>query len=508
MLLVGVFSIVLRGEATTDVSWLITVCERMLNGERAYVDILETNPPTSILLYMPAVVVAKFIGGTPETLTFAFAYASAFGSLWLTACIFPRSTGGDSTVWSVLVPAAVVLFLLPRDVFAQREYFVAAWALPMTATFIRHADTQCWPSMTHRILAAILGGLMIAVKPPLFALPGVLVGLYYCARTRSLSFLLPSGLAAAATIGLVVTAASLVAFPDYLRNMSAIMTDVYVPIRADTLSFLVDPRCVGVMLCLAMTLRFSFRRGTPTAAAAISLIVAAGFLVAYVVQGKRFYYQIYPATLFGMVALCVVTFQQLRRSTRASFLLRTGAAGIHGIAISGVAVLFVILSSDRRPVMHDLTWMRALTHPRALAVSPDLGTSFPLAREIGAIWVGSTHSQWIAEYTHFALGFQALTPDKKWQYLGYHRSDLDGILHEIRDQRPEIIFEDVRPKNAWLVSELDALQPGFLNDYETLAEEGPIRVLRRREGPARPDVAGRDISTASLHRSNSDSSPR
>lgn len=151
------------------------MCERMLNGERAYVDIIEATPPVPMLLYMPGALFAKFIGGAPEAATFAFAYASAFGSLWLAARILPSRLSDGVPAGLALTPVAVVLFILPRDVFAQREYFAAAWALPMTAVFIRHADDQSWPPLTDRVLAALLGGLMIAVKPPLFALPGVLV---------------------------------------------------------------------------------------------------------------------------------------------------------------------------------------------------------------------------------------------------------------------------------------------------------------------------------------------
>ena len=31
--------------ANTDVSWLLTVAERVLNGQRLYLDVIETNPP-------------------------------------------------------------------------------------------------------------------------------------------------------------------------------------------------------------------------------------------------------------------------------------------------------------------------------------------------------------------------------------------------------------------------------------------------------------------------------
>ncbi len=487
MLVVAAASIALRGEATPDVSWLITMCERILNGERAYVDIVETTPPVPMLLYMPGALLAKYVGGAPETWTFAFAYASAFGSLWLAARILPTYvTDGGRSDWLVLAPAAVVLFLLPRDAFAQREYFAAAWALPMTAVFIRHATDQSWPPLTDRVLAALLGGLMIAVKPPLFALPGVLLGLYYWARTRSLSFLLPSGLVAAAAIGLFLTAVSLAAFPDYLRNMSGIMTDVYVPARGPAWLVL-EGACLGVLSCLGITLILSLRGGAP--AATISAIAAAGFLIAVFVQGKYFSYQASPAALFGVLAAGVAFFRRLRRLGQASLPLRAATMGVYGLAACAIGALFFVAFADHRPVMRDLTWAGALSHPRALAVSPIEDTSFPLAREIGARWVGRSHSQWIARYVQYALDGSALTPRDKERLLDYRRTDPEGILREIVDKRPDIIIEDTRPQYSWLVPELNALQPGFLDGYAVIAEENGIRVLRLKS-MAGPDSAG------------------
>ena len=39
--------------ANTDVSWLLTVGERVLGGERLYADVFETNPPMAVLVYLP-----------------------------------------------------------------------------------------------------------------------------------------------------------------------------------------------------------------------------------------------------------------------------------------------------------------------------------------------------------------------------------------------------------------------------------------------------------------------
>jgi hypothetical protein len=50
---------------TPDVSWLITICERILDGETAYVDIIETTPPVPLLLYMPGVAFARWLPISP-----------------------------------------------------------------------------------------------------------------------------------------------------------------------------------------------------------------------------------------------------------------------------------------------------------------------------------------------------------------------------------------------------------------------------------------------------------
>ena len=51
----------------TDVSWLITVGEKMLDGQRLYIDIFEVNPPASVWIYFPGIAVARAIGVTPNS---------------------------------------------------------------------------------------------------------------------------------------------------------------------------------------------------------------------------------------------------------------------------------------------------------------------------------------------------------------------------------------------------------------------------------------------------------
>ena len=52
--------------ANTDVSWLLTLDEKWLDGARPYVDIVETNPPMSLYLYMPVVLLGRWTSIAPD----------------------------------------------------------------------------------------------------------------------------------------------------------------------------------------------------------------------------------------------------------------------------------------------------------------------------------------------------------------------------------------------------------------------------------------------------------
>ena len=485
-----VASVALRGVATADVTWLIIMCERILHGERAYIDIFETTPPVPMLLYMPGVLAAKLTDVTPEAATFAFAYASTAVSLWLSGRILPEfiEKVGQSR-WLVLMPAAVVLLILPRDVFAQREYFAAAFSLPIVSVFIRHAQEKEWPALSDRMAAAALGGLALAIKPPIFALPGVFVAGYYWWRTRSLSFVFPSGLLAAGVFGLVLTAVSIMAFPDYLGEISVVMREVYVPVRVHALLFLADKGCLGVLFCLGLALFLSIG-DKPPVAAVLAFLAAIGFLATYFVQAKYFNYHVFPAAPFAAVAACIMMFKRLRQFADAPGASLAAASAVFFVDSIVIAALFFSSFAGPQPVMHDLSWAKELDHPSALAITPLSGLTLPTARRAGVVWVGRTHSQWIAWYTRYALQSGGLTEAERSRYLDWHERDLRSILREIKEKTPELIFMDTFPESSWLNTELSVLEPGFLDAYQVVAEENGVRVLRLKASMhASPEAA-------------------
>ena len=452
----------------------------MLDGEKGWVDIFETTPPVPALLYMPGVLLSRVAGVSSEAAVFVTAYAAAMLALFVTLRLLPdRIAGSVPSRWAVVFPAAIFLFVLSNDAFAQREYFAAAFALPMFAVFVRRAEISEWPSRTGRIAAASLAGLAFAIKPPVFALPFVALALFELTRTRSLTFLFPSMLPVAALTGVAVTVASLAAFPAYLEGVTTLMRDVYVPIQLGPYHAILRERgFVGTALCILVAV-LAMVRQKPPRAGALAVIVAGGCVAAYLAQRKFFAYHIFPAALFAIIALTVLLwtrFAELVRSRRQLEIL-----AIYTVCLTILMVFVMSAFDDDRPEMRDLSWANELDRPTALAISPNVSTGFPLAQHIAARWVDRIHSQWVARYARIALRRGGLSETDAQRYRSYFEDDIKRTVRVIRERRPQIIIQHVGTGSQWLIDALLATDPTLLNDYEPVAEERVIRILRRRQ---------------------------
>ena len=137
-------AIMLRGilPFNVDVSWWLIVCERILDGQRLYVDILETNPPMAGSVYMFGVFLARAIHARPEVVTNALIFLMIAGSLALTWRILRLTSlreraGGAAAVWT-----AIVLTILPMYDFGQREHLALIVLLPALAVYVLRANRE------------------------------------------------------------------------------------------------------------------------------------------------------------------------------------------------------------------------------------------------------------------------------------------------------------------------------------------------------------------------------
>src|ERR1700686_638899 len=151
--------------ANPDVSWLLTVAERIWDGQRLYVEIWQTNPPIAPLTYLPAVVMARELGLPAEIVTDGLVFAAAFASLAIVARLLKNSPVLDGVAgWPLALLGLAVLTILPAKTFGQREHIAVIALLPALAVVairMKHQAPPLWG-----ILAAGVGaGLTLSFKP-------------------------------------------------------------------------------------------------------------------------------------------------------------------------------------------------------------------------------------------------------------------------------------------------------------------------------------------------------
>ena len=474
-------SLVLRlGGATPDVSWLIDMCERILNGETAYIDIFETTPPIPTLLYMPGVILSRLTGVSAEFFVYAYAYGACFATFALTMRILPEKLDGVGLVrWAIILPAAVFLFILSTDSFAQREFFGAIFVLPLIAVFVRHDMDGEWPPFSQRFWAAMLCGFSVAIKPPLFALPVIVIAAYYLFLKREIRFIYSSGLIAAAALSVVLTAGSLAMYPAYLDGVTTLMRDVYVPLRSSLLISL-QPAFISVLLC-CIAVAFLALKNRPAQIIIFLAVMLFGYLGVYFLQAKFFSYHAMPAALFAFMTLWALVW---RRAEPLMQDVKANAKPLITCALFAIVPATYMLTSfdDRRPEMNDLAWAQQLDQPTAMSITPSISLSFPLARKINAQWVDRIHSQWVSHYAKIALEQENMPADDKARYLKYQNFDLDRVANLIAEKKPELVIQCISKKHLWISEELLKRDPALFDDYEVIAEEGIFRIWRLQNG--------------------------
>ncbi len=289
--------------ANTYVSWLITLCEKALNGERPYVDYIEVNPPASIWLYMTPVWLARVLGMRPEFMVDAFVFAAAIASLAVSAAILRGGTFlSRQAMFQLAAAFAAVLLLLPAQNFGEREHIALMTFLPFLAVAAVRAKALA-PSLFF-VLAAGLGAGVTAIIKPHFVFPVILVSAVAALKVKDWRVFFAFENWIAAVLLAAYAAAVYVFYPEFVAHTLPLVAEIYVPARAEIWPFLLQVATPMLALVLVTTWRL---KGKAALQPPFSLLLAAciGFSISYYVQLKGWSYHAYPMLALAFVAAAV-----------------------------------------------------------------------------------------------------------------------------------------------------------------------------------------------------------
>ena len=446
----------------SDVSWLITVNEKMLAGQRLYTDVIEPNPPASIWLYTPAVWAAAQLRLRAEAAVVALFILFALCSCAATLRLCDRLSRPPHPL-VLAASVAFVTLVLPLGTFAQREHAALLLALPVLAGLAVIADRQGL-SMRAALAIGAAAGMVIVIKPH-FALAMVPPLCFAAWRARGLKPVLPVALAAAGVVA--GYAMALVAFaPDYFRLLP-MLGAVYLPLREQWTTLLRGP--VLIMPLAIYALAFILRPRRVDSLAAMFLIGSAGFALAALIQAKGYLNHALPAMALGLVGLALVATQPEIQAQRRRLVLISAAA------LAGLQ-LFAMASIQPIPGLAAAVARVAPAKPSMITLGPDLLTGHPLVRNVDGRWVGSRPALFIAAGAHRQLA--GASGVERTRLQRWYDSDIESFAADVRQQRPDVILVDVRPEVAWLRNDLRVRQ--VMAAYRPAARAGAVEVWVRR----------------------------
>lgn len=436
-----------------DVSWLITVSERILSGDRLYVDILEVNPPASVWLYLPLVWLANSAGAKPEAMIVIAFAAAGVASVAATVRLASRLDDAPPPLW-LASAVAVVALVLPMGLFAQREHAALLLALPSLAALALVAEGK---RLDPRALLAsgVAAGAIVVIKP-YFLLAVLIPGIWALWKRRSISPFLVPGTAAIAVIA-AYGIAILLFEPSYFAWVPVIAHS-YAPVH-DVLWKVVLGPALYPAICVGLAVLLRSPR-IPSLTVAWSL-AAAGFLAAAFIQGKNYPNHWLPE---AGLALCAV-FAVMPLATKSRRIAVTAA-------LAFVALCEMYQWTIRPdPAVASAIRRVAPPEPKIVALSPQLTTGHPVTRNVGGQWVGSSAGQYIAGGARYV----GLKDDAA---RDAYRRDIQSFATDVARRSPDVVLVD-RSSKAWMIAEpaVAAAMAGYKPAART--KETEIWVRRR-----------------------------
>jgi len=492
--------------ARSDMAFLLYAAERVVDGARLYVDVVEINPPLIIAWNIPPVLIARALGLSDIAVLRAWDSLALVASLAFSVWSLRLALGPDRPRPIGLL-LAVVLFLAPGNDFGQREHLLVALVMPYVLLAVTRIEGRPAPA-GPALAAGILAGAGLALKPH-FLLVWVAVEGYAAWRTRTRR---PSveALGALGFLALYVAAVALVV-PEFFR-MALLLGPAYN--RFGHYSFLTvlvtapgSPECfLAVLTCLAL-----YRKARHPA---FWVVVLVGLLASYLAgaaQLKAWTYHFFPPRVFALLLLGLAVLD-VRRPFHRPVQRLYGAVAL---GVLGTSLVWAFAMGALRVVHRDPT--RESEHARLdqyvaaiqryvrlggglFTFSYTINSSFPLVNYSGVRWASRFPHLWILEaaYQDGLHGAQPLRYRTREEMGPAERYVNDAVAEDLARYRPDLlmVLRNARDVQGNALRRLDYLQyfgrdpriAAELRHYRLAEEVGQYRLYVRAASADAPGM--------------------
>ena len=458
-----------------DVSWWLIVSERMLDGQRLYVDILETNPPMAGSVYFLAVALARALHLRPEVVTDALILGLVAASLALTWRILRFSSLRDSAAGAPAVWAAALLTILPMYDFGQREHLALVVLLPALAVYILRANGES--VAPSAMLIAGLGAATTMNFKPYFVFAVGFCILTAAAQARDWRVLFAPENWIAAVLVVIHGICIVVFYPEYFTLIYPLVRDVYLLLKAPLLAILLTSATALWLVAIMVALALQRRRRKPDSASLVMMAGSLGFAVSFFVQGKGWGYHAYPMVALGLLAAgwAISAGDDERAGSRR---LRAGAMFVVALIFAN-ACLWFNASVDMRQVQDQVSQLGP--RPNILVLSAAAVIGHPMVRELEGTWVSRQEALWVREIVRRARMDGTIDSATAARLAGYVARERAGIVEDFRKRPPDVVVIDNQDSDWGNWAAADPELSALLKPYVSVKSINGIEILRRAD---------------------------
>lgn len=458
-----------------DVSWLLVIGERVLDGQRLYVDIVEINPPMAVFAYLPGIALARAIGLDPAIVTDGLILALAAASLLATWRILLRSAKLDNVrSASLAIWAAAVVAILPMYVFGQREHIAMLTFLPALAVYALRSNREAPPPWG--ILVAGVGvGITLAFKP-FFAVPVMLCVAFAAIRSHSWRVLFsPENLIGGALVT-VYAVCSYIYYPEYFTLIYPIVRDTYLS-WSMPLSVVLFNSATMLWAIAAISILLVWRHRTLDSAVLVTALASLGFAFSFFLQRRGWGYHSYPMVALALLAMGYVlvadadaaSHPRWRKLAATAVLALTFALGCLWFNVT------IYIGEIERPVAV------VKPHPRILVLSGEAAIGHPLVRTLHGVWVSREENLWIREFVRLTREKTTVDAETDARLNAYLALERKWLIEDFKRLPPDIVLVDNLRDDwgAWARADAEVAQ--LLRPYRLVQSIEGIDILRRAE---------------------------
>lgn len=295
-------------DANRDSVWLLHCTQLFLQGGQYYKDFFETNPPLALFFHVPPELFATWFAWDDYLVLAGYVYALIVLSIALSYFLLKKNEFSDRFIKLFLCAFAIVVSIVPFFWFLDRETYAIILTFPYLLLILcRLSEKKISPSLS--VLIGFLAAIGFGIKP-YFLLPLVFVELYLMLIQRAIfSWWRVESITLFLCLLFYLLSVFLF-FKTYLTEVMPLTTLLYLPAFekaswSELLSFALAYNFQYGLIVLFWAF-FNWREKKERMLFSLLALSCLGFLIAYFIESRKWYYHIYPSIAMLLLFLSMV----------------------------------------------------------------------------------------------------------------------------------------------------------------------------------------------------------